>query len=191
MDDIQRFDRWSSTYERSWLQRWLFDRVHRSVLAVAARGPAPATILDVGCGTGRLLRAAGARWPSAQLIGVDPAPGMVEVARRLTPTATFYVGPAEALPLPDGTADLALSTISFHHWLDQAAGVREVARVLRPGGRFLLADFAPPSWIGRMSGHAHARSPAEHRALFGQAGLTVVAQEPVFSRYVVVTVGTR
>jgi ubiquinone/menaquinone biosynthesis C-methylase UbiE len=191
MDDIQRFDRWSSTYEHSWLQLWLFDRVHKRVLAVAAQGPAPATILDVGCGTGRLLRAAGARWPSAQLIGVDPAPGMVEVARRLSPSATFYIGPAESLPLPDGLADLALSTLSFHHWRDQAVGVREVARVLRPGGRFLLADFAPPGWIARMSGHARARTRAELRALFGQAGLTVVAQEPVFSRNVVVTVGTR
>jgi len=52
--------------------------------------------------------------------------------------AHFFNGDSgEVLPLEDASVDLALSTISFHHWQDQAAGVREVARVLRPGGSFL------------------------------------------------------
>jgi ubiquinone/menaquinone biosynthesis C-methylase UbiE len=191
MDDVQRFDRWSSTYEDSWLQRWLFDRVHQRVLAIGAQGPEPETILDVGCGTGRLLRAAQRRWPRARLLGVDPAPGMVDVARRLNPAATFHVGAAEALPLPDATADLALSTISFHHWRDQAAGVREVARVLRPGGRFLLADFVTPAWIARLTRNPRVHTRAELSALVAQAGLAVVTQEPVLGRYVVATVGAR
>ena len=58
-----------------------------------------------------------------QLLGVDPAPGMIEVAKRLTPTARLYLGTGEALPLEEASVDLALSTISFHHWQDQAAGV--------------------------------------------------------------------
>lgn len=66
-------------------------------------------------------------WPEAHLAGVDPAQGMLEVARHLTPEARFYLGSGEALPLEDASVDLALSTISFHHWQDQAAGVREVA----------------------------------------------------------------
>src|SRR5260370_20365988 len=140
-EDIERFHRWSRTYERSWLQRLVFDRVHQAVLRVVATEVAePTTILDVGCGTGRLLRAAKARWLNAQLIGVDPAEGMVEVARHLAPAITFHVGSAEALPLPDASVDVVLSTVSFHHWGDQAAAIREVARVLRPGGRFFLSD---------------------------------------------------
>ena len=90
-EDVQHFDRWSSTYETSPLQRLIFDRVHRHVLALASDLPAPAAILDIGCGTGKLLRAAAARWPRATLVGVDPAAGMVEVARRLTPGATIVV----------------------------------------------------------------------------------------------------
>jgi ubiquinone/menaquinone biosynthesis C-methylase UbiE len=135
--DIARFDHWSSTYEHSWMQRAFFEQAHQATLALAAGlVQQPASVLDVGCGTRKLLRQARTYWPEAQLIGVDPANGMLEMAKRLTPNATFFPGMAEALPLQDASVDLALSTISFHHWQDQAAGLREIARVLRPGGTF-------------------------------------------------------
>lgn len=188
--DVQRFDKWSSTYENSWLQKRLFNKVHRTMLTlVESRGGEPGTLVDVGCGTGRLLRAAGERWSSAQLIGVDPAPGMVEVARRLTPGATFYVGAAEALPLPDVSVDYVLSTLSFHHWHDQAAGIREVARILRPGGLFFLADVAAPIWLAWLFRNSRFTSLEQRRTLFAKAGLTVQAQQAVLSRFVVVTIG--
>src|SRR6266516_3168428 len=187
--DIAHFNRWSRTYEDSLLQRFFFDRVHRAVLKLVANRTDPGRILDVGCGTGRLLRAARARWPRAELIGVDPANGMVEVARQLTPAATFYVGMAEALPLPDASVDVALSTISFHHWKDQAAGVREVARALRPEGYFFLTDVSVPAWLSRFIHQPRVHSPAHLRTLFMEAGLNVLIQQAVFSRYVLATVG--
>jgi ubiquinone/menaquinone biosynthesis C-methylase UbiE len=190
-DDIEHFNRWSRTYEDSLLQRFFFDRVHQAVLKLVANRTEPGSILDVGCGTGRLLRAARARWPRAELIGVDPASGMVEVARQLTPAATFYVGMAEALPLPDASVDVALSTISFHHWKDQAAGVREVARVLRPEGYFFLTDVSVPAWLLRFIHQPRVHSPAHLRTLFMEAGLNVLLQQAVFSRYVLATVGVR
>ena len=190
-EDVQRFDRWAESYDRSWMQLFLFDRVHRAVLRYAASLGEPSVVLDIGCGTGRLLRAARTRWPSAQLIGVDPAPKMVEVASRLAPDITFRVGSGEDLPLPDASVDLALSTTSFHHWNDQVAGVREVRRVLRPGGHFILADVAAPSWMMRAFRHARARSAREVRVLFAEAGLTVIDQQPVFTRRVMATIGRR
>jgi ubiquinone/menaquinone biosynthesis C-methylase UbiE len=186
-NDIERFSRWSRTYEDSWMQKHFFDRVHEAVLTLAANGVEPETILDVGCGTGRLLRAAGTRWPHAALIGVDAAEGMVEVARSLTPGATFYVAIAEALPLPDASVDLALSTTSFHHWSDQTAGIREVARVLRPEGRFFLADIAGPALLSKLLHRSRFQSPAHVRTLFTDAGLRVILQKPVVSRFVLVT----
>lgn len=187
--DIGHFEHWSKTYERSWMQRWLFDPVHAAVLDAA--GDAPASLLDVGCGTGRLLRDAHARWPDARLFGVDPASGMVDVARELTPYATLTVGTAEALPLPDGAVSLAVSTLSFHHWRDQNAGLREIARVLQPGGRFILADVTSPALLARLFGNPRARDLKTRRRMLAEAGLRLIARRSVRSPFVVLSVAVR
>jgi ubiquinone/menaquinone biosynthesis C-methylase UbiE len=190
--DVERFGQWASSYEQSWLQQSFFDPAHQATLALAASViHQPASVLDVGCGTGKLLRRANSLWPEAQLFGVDAADGMVEVAKRLTPNATFYTGMAEALPLPDISIDLALSTISFHHWQNQAAGVREVARVLRPGGYFILVDFSFPGWLVRGFHLKRVHSPAQMRTLFEQAGLHVQMQQKHSWRRWLATVGQK
>jgi len=189
--DVERFDHWGATYERSWMQRRLFDAVHSAVLRQAESRFKPASVLDIGCGSGRLLRKVHDYWPEAHLSGVDPAQGMLEVARQLTPEVRFSMGSAEALPLSDASVDLAFSTISFHHWQDQAAGLREVARVLRPGGSFLLADFILPAWFAWLLPRARFHSAARVRALFEQAGLEVETQPAPVSRLVRLTIGTR
>ena len=174
--DVRHFEEWSRTYESSWMQRSFFTRLHSVALDLAASLPPPAAVLDVGCGTGRLLRAAALRWPAARLLGVDPAEGMMEIARRLTPDAEIQRGLAESLPLPDASVDLVVSTMSFHHWGDQAAALREIARVLRPGGHFILVDIAPPralTWL-RLSGRA--QPVAERQRLFAAAGLRIERQ---------------
>src|SRR5258708_38174081 len=109
--DVQHFERWSHSYEGSWMQSRFFTRVHSAVLDLAAPLPPPSSVLDVGCGTGRLLRAAATHWPDAPLIGVDPAQGMVEGARLLTPSASIHRCPADALPLPDAVDDLVFGTL--------------------------------------------------------------------------------
>lgn len=189
--DVELFDRWGSTYERSWMQQRLFDPVHSAILHQAESRFKPASVLDIGCGSGRLLRKVHDYWPEVQLSGVDPAQKMLEVARQLTPEARFSIGSGEALPLEDASVDLALSTISFHHWRDQAAGVREVARVLRPGGSFLLADFTSPTWLAWLLLCFRVHSAAQMRALFEQAGLDVQAQPGPVARFVRITIGTR
>jgi ubiquinone/menaquinone biosynthesis C-methylase UbiE len=178
----ERFERWSRTYERSWLQRFLFDRIHEAVLKSAAAGSQPGTVLDVGCGTGRLLRKVRHLWPNAVLIGVDPARGMVEQAQRLAPGITFLVGTAEHLPLDDASVDLVLSTLSFHHWRDRKAGCGEVARVLRPGGRLLLADHTAPrvlQWLGA----AAALDPESVGEILESVGLCVERRTRLWSRW--------
>ena len=190
--DIGHFDQWASSYENSWLQRAFFDRAHQATLALAASTVhQPVSILDVGCGTGKLLRRAATYWPEAQLIGVDPANGMIEVAKRLTPNATFSTGMAEALPLQDASIDLAMSTTSFHHWQDQAAGIREIARVLRPGGYFILVDISFPDWLVRVLRLKRLHSPAQMQTLFIQAGLHVQTQQKLAWRRWLATVGKK
>jgi ubiquinone/menaquinone biosynthesis C-methylase UbiE len=188
-DDVREFNLRSATYESSWEQWLFFDRLQRAVLGLVESGANPESILDVGCGTGRLLRKAGKRWPNARLIGVDPAGGMIEKARLLMPDATFYVSMAESLPLPDASADLAFSTASFHHWRDKAQGVREVRRVLRPRGRFFLADIWPPLGLSRIFRHFRVNEPARVRDIFVRAGLNVQAQRKLMGRFLLVTTG--
>lgn len=188
--DVRHFEEWSRNYERSWMQRFLFSRVHRATLDLAASLPAPASVLDVGCGTGRLLREAATRWPDARRIGVDPAQGMVDVAAALTPGATFHRGLAQSLPLPDASVDLVFSTISFHHWRDHVGGVREIARVLRPGGHFILVDFAPPRGLGWLTRHEGAQTAAARQRIFTAAGLRVERQQRVVYPLILATIAT-
>jgi SAM-dependent methyltransferase len=85
---------------------------------------------------GALLRALGdCLPPTVQLVGVDPASAMIDVAF------------AEDLPFPDAQFDLVISTISFHHWTDQAVGLREVGRVARRDGRLVLVDNFAIGWL--------------------------------------------
>jgi ubiquinone/menaquinone biosynthesis C-methylase UbiE len=173
--DRAHFDKWARRYDRSPLQFVLFEPTHRAAMdAAAAAGAAPRDVLDVGCGTGRLLERAAFRWQEARLTGVDASPDMISEAsiKHLDePRFRFHVGDAAALPLDDSSFDVAFSTVSFHHWADQSRGVREVARVLRPGGLFVLADFAPPLLLGLRKGF---HGPQARRTLFEQARLAAV-----------------
>jgi len=191
-DDVQRFDRWSKRYEDFWGQRYL-DSLHNLMLDLtAAEAPNlnPTAILDVGCGTGRLLRRVATRWPAAQLIGVDPAQGMVEVAQRLTPAATFHQAFAESVPLGDNSVDLVLSAVSMHHWSDAWLGTREVERVLRGGGLFCLADISLPTWLSKLL-RSKAKNRPGTRDLLVQSGFQVGRQQGTFAGFVLVSVGVK
>ncbi len=97
-------------------------------------------VVDIGCGPGVAARHAARQ--HAAVIGVDPAPVMLRVARALTRRADvrYVEGSAESLPLPDDSATVVWSIATVHHWRDIDAGLREVRRILRPGGRFVVLE---------------------------------------------------
>ncbi len=181
-EERRRFNQWSETYERSFMQWLIFDRVHRRVLLSLPPGFTPTAILDIGCGTGRLLRRMHACWPSAQLVGIDQAEGMVAKARQLTPAATIYQAPAERIPLEDVSQDLVTTTMSFHHWSQQQQGVQETLRVLRAGGYFILADTN--------IGHGSPLSRTQVRRLFRSTGFSLYSQKSLVP-FLTVTVGVK
>jgi ubiquinone/menaquinone biosynthesis C-methylase UbiE len=190
--DVKRFDRWAATYDQSVLQRLYFRPVHSEMLDLLVQeGPkdAPSCIIDVGCGTGRLLRLVSVRWPEAQLLGVDPAENMVAEASRLNPNAIFKLASAEALPFPDQTADIVLSSLSFHHWVDQKKGLQEIVRVLRPGGFFCLADHNV-LLLAKLFGE-RVKSREQIRASMTSAGLTVRRQQRLAMRFVLITLAQK
>jgi ubiquinone/menaquinone biosynthesis C-methylase UbiE len=139
--------------------RLLLRSMFRRVAAeVAAAVPGGASVLEIGCGPGHLA-ALLARIPGLRVTGVDLDPGMVVRAEaragrevggdRHRPS--FLVADVAALPFPDASFDLVVSTFSMHHWADPAVGLAEIRRVLRPGGRALIWD--PASRIA----HLHDR----------------------------------
>ncbi|HET8653734.1 MAG TPA: class I SAM-dependent methyltransferase [Gaiellaceae bacterium] len=90
--------------------------------------------LDVGCGSGALVLALAAALGEENVAGVDPSEPFVEAARAKVPGARIVVGSAEALPFADGEFDATLSQLVVNFLDDPEAGVREMARVTRPGG---------------------------------------------------------
>ena len=191
--DVEHFNRRAATYETASSQGYFFDRVQRRVLRLAKDQGYPEVVLDVGCGTGRLLRKAKQQWSNARLVGVDAAKKMIDQATLLFPEAEFHVAMAEALPLPEASVDLAFSTFSFHHWVNQAKGIKEVARVLRSEGRFVLADIVIPHWLSFFVRNFRYNSPAKISDMFTQAGLTVELQQQPWrwSRVLLITVGRK
>ncbi|WP_424076759.1 class I SAM-dependent methyltransferase [Mycobacterium sp.] len=98
-------------------------------------------VVDIGCGPGNSVRAAARR--GARVTGVDPATLMLRLARMVTrdrPGITWLQGSAENLPVPEHSATVVWSVATVHHWMDVAAGLAEVRRVLSPGGRFLVIE---------------------------------------------------
>jgi ubiquinone/menaquinone biosynthesis C-methylase UbiE len=111
--------------------------------------PSDATVLEIGCGTGKLLNRLAQSNPSLVGIGVDLASGMVDQAKRKTPFGDrlqFIEANVTALPFDDAEFDAVFCAISFLHYPDPDRALSEVARVAKPGGRFYLADFTPPNW---------------------------------------------
>ncbi len=184
--DMRHFNEWAATYERSSIQRY-FDRVHEAMLDLLPATFSPRHILDVGCGTGRLIRRAQARWPGVNGSGVDAAEGMVTRARELTPGATFHIASAEALPFPAASVDLVVSSVSLHHWMDPRKGLEEAVRVLEPGGWICLADIAVPEWLAWLPG-SRAQSREGLRRLLTTAGIPRLKQRSMLA-YVIVIFG--
>jgi ubiquinone/menaquinone biosynthesis C-methylase UbiE len=183
--DVDRFNRWATTYDRHWMQRIIFNPIQRAVLEVAEEQVGrPGAILDVGCGTGKLLKSARSRFPDARLVGVDAAEEMVKYAQATSPAGTieFRQAMAEELPFPNGSFDLVFSTMTFHHWQDQARGAAEVARVLTPGGRWLLADFVASGFMKPLRAllKIHQFPDRAHlQAMLADAGVKVVKVQRV------------
>lgn len=142
--DVAAFDARAGSYESGWLGRLHQQMADRTADLALTLVQAPLRILDVGCGTGYLLRQFAARCPHAiELTGVDPASAMVEAARTAASDGRlrWQQGTAEDLPFPAESFDLVVSTTSFDHWADQQAGLARCSEVLVAGGWLVLTDL--------------------------------------------------
>jgi ubiquinone/menaquinone biosynthesis C-methylase UbiE len=174
-------------------QAYLTSAVHsagpdleRARALVAQSVSSAAQALDIGCGGGHLSFALAPH--VARLVALDPSPGMLAAvsetaaARRLSQIETRQ-GNAESLPFADGSFQLVCTRYSAHHWTRLEEAVRELARVLAPGGHALVIDtlgqedalvdtFMQSIELLRDASHVRNRSRAQWRSLLQSAGLT-------------------
>jgi len=168
-------------------------RLRTATLARMQPGDA---VLDVGCGTGTLAMEVARRVGRAgRVAGVDPgteqiARARAKAARRHVPIE-FQIGVIEQLPFPDQTFDVVLSTLMMHHLPAslKRQGLAEIARVLKPGGRLVIADFKRKQERTGQAARFHAggSSMQDLAAMVSDAGFSEVETEemrpPRFSAF--------
>lgn len=185
---------------------WLYDpitrlfgfrRALRRLIAQAQLEKGHA-ILDIGCGTGTLAVLIQCKHPTVEIVGLDPDPNALGIAKRKAAKARvaigFEQGFADTLPFADASFDRVFSSMMFHHLKkhDRPRVLAEVHRVLKPGGRLEFLDFigahhrllgglvhghqalpaADDKLIARMreAGFTEAKRMGDRRTLFGPIG---------------------
>jgi ubiquinone/menaquinone biosynthesis C-methylase UbiE len=169
-------------------------RVYAGLAELAGAAPGD-QVVDLGCGSGALTRPLGALvGPTGSVLGIDPSPEMVEFCRAAAmPHCRFEVMGAEALALDSASVDLVGSALAVHHVPveSRAAVFDEAFRVVRPGGRLFVAEFAPPdnplarALVRLLTGNAMADNPIGELAVLaadaGFTGIRMVRRRPVFA----------
>jgi SAM-dependent methyltransferase len=160
---------------RGWLMPWYdvvarfrgIGRLYRRTAALADVGPGQ-HVLDVGCGTGNLTREILRTAPDAVVTGLDPDGDSLRQAarklRRRTADVTLVRGFAHRLPVGDASQDHVVSSLALHHvpLAEKELLAAEIARVLRPGGRVTIADFAGNHAHGGSHGGGHGPGDQPH-----------------------------
>ena len=182
------FDAWSRVYDFPWVQRATYRPVHDAVLRALA-GAGMRRVLDIGCGTGQLAARIKQERPVTEVVGCDFSAGMLSRARARRHDVRWIRGDAGRLPFHDRTFDAVTSTEAFHWFPDQRAALSEFFRVLKPGGRLLLAMVNPPASVVSDAFYAGSRLvgepfywPTRHeiRERVEAAGFAVDSQRRVF-----------
>jgi ubiquinone/menaquinone biosynthesis C-methylase UbiE len=146
-------------------------------------GDEPREVVDLGAGTGKLTRSLVAL--GHRVVAVEPLAEMRAEFEAVVPDVTAIAGSAEAIPLPDASADVVTSAQAFH-WFDHAKALPEIARVLRPDGRLALVwnsrDDCDP-WVARLSEIIGNETVQERDVLpvIGEGGLFAPVEMAEFS----------
>ena len=145
--------RMAGSYD-SYMRKMTMGREHilRKLTVDLAQVKSGDQVLDVGCGTGTLSLAAKQKvGPTGKVFGIDVLPQMVEISQRKAAEAgveiTFQLGSIDDIPFPPNQFDVVLCSFMIFHMSEavRSQGIKEIQRVLKPEGRLLVLDIAPPS----------------------------------------------
>jgi ubiquinone/menaquinone biosynthesis C-methylase UbiE len=165
----------SRAYDR--MSQWFIFRLERRIILRALGKMKPqGRLVDIGSGPGYLAAEISRAYPSLTVTGLDNNSEMMKLALRNFPperhNVQFTAGDAHNLPFPDNSVDFAVISLSMHHWEDAGAVLREINRVLKPGGRMFILDIRrDTSWLffyGVML--SQVMSPRDIRRVNGAVG---------------------
>ena len=150
----QRFNKWSKKYDKSILQKVIFNDSHDMIIKTLE--PILDTrlkILDVACGTGKFAFKITKQYNHIKVSGVDFSPKMIAQARKKlskwpNSNIDFTISSADTIPHPDNSFDIVICTHAFHHFPNQVNVLKEMHRVLKPNGRLMIIDGCKDRKIG-------------------------------------------
>ena len=185
------FDRWASTYDFSLFQFWM-KRFHKAVLEEVDKDK-PASLLDISCGTGELLRELQDK--DIALEGLDFSENMLGKAKEKLPASVkLQQGDVHCLPYQQDAFDIVVSTEAFHHYDEQLKALQEMVRVSKH--KVIVADInfflRPIHWLFEKfePGCVKINSRTEMKKLFEKAGLKEIKQKRSFL-FAIATVGKK
>jgi len=175
--DVNWSDELEALHEESSREHFLDVWTRTAILdAVRDHVPARGVVVDAGCSSGYLLEDLRRELPHATLVGVDLVMGGLRRAHALVPDAELALADVCDLPLDDGAADAVVSANLLEHVPDDVAALRELARILRPGGRVAIVVPAGPGtydYYDAFLGHERRYGRGELARKARSAGLVV------------------
>ena len=174
---------WAESLDKTGFRNSYLRRAQRELISLL-EVKEDMSFLDVGCGTGWALgQIAVLAEGNGRFYGVDLSPEMIAKARENfegLDSFHFVIASAEDMPLESDFFDVIICTNSFHHYFNPAKALREMRRLLRPGGKVYILDPTADRWLIRQAdklirilepAHVKMYSSREFRGLFGGAGL--------------------
>jgi SAM-dependent methyltransferase len=182
----EEFNRWAEAGRGDGMEQ---DHLPITLPVLAKMRLAPNdNVLDVGCGSGWLSRRIGKMVPEGRVVGMDISDEMVRIARRNSldqHNLLFVTGEVAEIPWEPNFFTHAISVESAYYWPNPAAGVKEISRVLRPGGTaWILINYYRDNphchqWGALLAVQTHLLSADEWSELFRQAGFATIGHERI------------
>jgi ubiquinone/menaquinone biosynthesis C-methylase UbiE len=149
------WDFWADRYESLWVQKYSLGPTRRAIMQVLEKFVRPGvslSVLDMGCGTGQMLREIKQKWPSeVHCLGVDAASQMIKIAREKSEGIEFRVANIEDFQVAAESLDLIICAHSLPYYTRQAEAVAKLAGFLKKDGLLLLAQASANSFYDKLA----------------------------------------